>query len=143
MLAISNMPSLEGLAKEGDGAPQDHCALMQAFWDTRERLRKNAGHSARQIQLLQDEIQRLEAICLAYEQENQQRFSRESVALLRLGQTVMQLREDNALLREAAQQGWQLEKNLAAARCEYARLAQERDELAQKLALATGVRHVS
>lgn len=105
--------------------------LRHALRDSRQRLRRGAWQSTRQISLLNAEVIRLQALCTTYEQQLERYSS--GVAIIELGQALMRQTNNNERLKSGAHQAWLLEKTLAAAHGECQRLAAERDILAQEL----------
>lgn len=105
--------------------------LRRALRESRQRLRRGAWESTRQVSQLNAEISRLQILCNTY--QSQLKRYETGVAMIELGQALMQLAEKNENLHESAQRAWLLEKTLAASHAECQRLAHERDRLEQAL----------
>lgn len=104
--------------------------LRHALKASRERFRRNAQRSTKRIAALCQELSGLTTLCSSYRQQLAQFES--GVAVVELGCKLMQVRVEKDA---ATHRAWTLERTLEAAHTEYARLAQERDALAQELAL--------
>ena len=102
--------------------------LKSALRESRKRLHRSALESTKKVMALSCEIASLEAANRSFQLRIQ---SLEPVAAEsdRDG-ALARLREENQLLRGEARRAWALEKTLVAAHGEYARLAEERDDLA-------------
>lgn len=118
------------LERETD-ATDELADLRRALRESRIRLRRGAWQSARQICTLNAEIKRLQNERDDCRQRLDQLAS--GVAIVELGQALMRLSANNERLSAAARRVWQLEKNLAAAHAECARIAEERDQLLRTL----------
>lgn len=105
--------------------------LRRALRESRQRLRRGAWESTRQISQLNAEVSRLQILCNTY-QSRLKRYQT-GVAMIELGQALMRLAEKNEHLHESAQRACLLEKTLAASQEECRKLAQERDRLEEAL----------
>ena len=105
--------------------------LRRALRESRDRLRRGAWESTKQISHLNAEVTRLQAICSNYEVQLECYAS--GVAIVELGQALMRLTDNNERLLNSAHRVWLLEKNIDAAHSECQKLATERDTLAQQL----------
>jgi cell division protein FtsB len=112
---------------EREDSASELADLRRALRENRRRLRRSAWQSTRQICALNAEIRRLQRERDDCRERLEQLAS--GVAIVELGQALMRLSANNDRLSAAARRVWQLEKNLAAAHAECARIAGERDSL--------------
>lgn len=105
------------------------CALREC----RTRLRRSAWESTRQITALNNEVNRLSALCAGYRQQLA-RFE-SGVAIAELGCRLMQLSPEKNAFDSVADRVRMLEQTITAAHTEYTRLSVERDVLVQELCL--------
>lgn len=109
----------------------ENLALKSALRQARQSQRRNATLQAKKSVAQTNEILRLEEVC---RQLRQRLASYESgQAIIELGQKLMELRDANEQLINAAQRVWTLDKTLCAAHQECERLTRERDQLALRL----------
>lgn len=108
--------------------------LRRALRESRTRLRRSAWESTKRIAALNNEVSRLSSLCADYRQ--QMIHFESGAAIVELGSKLMQLSVKNDALNSVEHRVWTLERTIEAAHREYARLSQERDELAQELCLS-------
>ncbi|PKO36340.1 MAG: hypothetical protein CVU33_18930 [Betaproteobacteria bacterium HGW-Betaproteobacteria-6] len=106
-------------------------ALRSALRQARRTQRRSATISARKSIAQLNEINALKAVVAAQRQPLADFESGQ--VMIELGRQLQQLSASNNDLHRAAQRVWQLEKTIRAAHAECARLADERDNLAQHL----------
>lgn len=106
--------------------------LRRALRESRQRLRRGAWRSARQMALLHGEINRLQAL---YREQNE-RLERylSGVAIIELGQALMRQTENNERLKGAARRVGFLEQSLESTEEQCRRLTAERNQLAARIA---------
>lgn len=100
-------------------------ALLAALRQSRRNQRRNASLAARKIVAQENEISRLAEI--ANYQRNRLNELESGQAIIELGRKLVQLSDDNHVLKEMAQRVWFLEKTIRAAHAECERLCRERD----------------
>jgi len=108
-------------------------ALRYALRDTRERLHRGALESTRRICALTREVTRLENLNSAYRRRLESAASDDPA--IDLARRVLACRDENDVLRREARRAGMLEKALRDAHAECARMASERDLLADAMAL--------
>ncbi len=127
-----NLPPLIGSdACRQSELEAENAALKSALRQARQTQRRSATINAKKSVAQANEILRLEEICRQLQQRIQKFESGQII--IELGQKLMELRDANEQLINAAQRVWYLDKTICAAHRECERLARERDQLAVRL----------
>lgn len=120
-------------------------ALRLALRESRNRLRQLVREEGKRRAAMLDEMERLREELVLSRQQVERYES--GVAIVELGRELLRLQACNDCLRHGQARMWNLEKNLESAHCEYQRLFEERNALAEQvrqlLAVSGGERPVA
>ncbi len=116
---------------EQEAPEQELAQIRLALRQARAQQRRSATLAARRIVAQENAINRLQT--LLDESQTRLRSLESGQAVVELGQRLLRLQARNDELAEAARRLWTLDKALAGAHAECARLARERDALARRL----------
>lgn len=114
----------------------ENAALRKSLREARQTQRRNATLTARQVVAQTNEIYRLGELNAQLQKRLLEYES--GLAITRLAQQLMALREANDQLTAAATRVWYLDKTLCAAHRECEHLARERDSALRRLRTASG-----